>query len=165
MNITKNLFARLNSAMCDRLISGCLMPCVLALCATWGVHAGAWAGDLALSDVLNPESSGLSPSEMAVWFNNPTNTISGSGEQVALIWQVCSNCSAWIEQSGGDNYAMIFQSADGSVANIIQGGGGHQAIVQAGNGPSIAVIGQSPNSVGNIANINQSSSTLVTNWR
>lgn len=140
-----------------------LILCLLAIssiCLSNNTRA-----DLTLNDLVSPESSGMTPSDFATWFQSPTNTIGSTGEQVALIWQVCTGCSAYIDQSGGDNYGFIFQSVDGSIANILQGGGGRQGILQAGAAAPIAIIYQSPNSVGNIANINQSGGLTVTNWR
>ena len=120
------------------------------------------AGAVTLTDLVQPDLSGMSPAEMAAWFNDPTNVVGSSGEQIALIWQLCSSCRARIEQSGGNNYGMIYQNVDGASASIVQGGNGHQGIIQ--SSPGIAIIYQAPFSVGNIATIVQSdgSATLAT---
>jgi hypothetical protein len=120
-----------------------------------GLAGGVWAMDA--TDISSPDRSGYTPAEMAAWFNDRTKSpVTSSGEQVALIWQLCSRCRALIEQSGGDNYGMIYQNVDDSYATIIQLGNGHQGIVQAGGGPSYASIWQAPGTIGNIATINQS---------
>lgn len=119
-----------------------------------------------LSDILQPDLSGMTPNEMAAWFNSPTNVVLGSGEQVALIWQLCSECQAKIEQSGEDNYGMIYQNVDGAYASIVQGGGGRQGIVQ--TSPGISIIYQAAGTEGNIASIIQSGgsgSGLPATWR
>jgi hypothetical protein len=110
-----------------------------------------------VTDISFPDRSGYTPAEMAAWFNDRTKSpVTSSGEQVALIWQLCSGCRALIDQSGEDNYGMIYQNVDDSYARIIQEGSGHQGIVQAGGGPFIASIYQAPGTIGNIANIFQS---------
>ena len=120
-------------------------------------------GAVSLVDILLPDLSGMTPGEMAAWFNNPTNVVQSSGEQVALIWQLCSSCRAKIDQSGGDNYGMIYQSSDYAYSYIVQGGNGHQGIIQ--TSPGIAIIYQAPDTTGNVAKIVQSDGTAsIATW-
>jgi hypothetical protein len=129
-----------------------------------GTSGYASVGAVTAFDISQPEFSGMSPSEMGAWFYSPTNVVQASGEQVALIWQLCSSCRAVIDQTGGDNYAMIYQNDDDTTASVTQGGNSHAVIVQ--SGPSMATIHQTPGAEGNVAFISQSSGPgSVANWR